>query len=520
MKWIRYIKAWKKLGASGVHKKSLTLLGVVLTVALLAGQYMAYATFEWDTSTQVVLSQQAIWGPVLVYSSVSNKFFIVWEGTDQCCHSLNFISSADLKTWGSATVTGLTAGSWASCDTPLDMTYDSSNGNMYIVYNNVQASTAGKCLNYYLRVFHTSDGSTLSSESLVASSSSYIGSPSITYDSARNQFVLATTDEYNTGHVFVYTSQDGVSWGSSQTVVVGSNELRALGSQIRFINGNYYLSYIDTSRNIRILRSSDANTWSAWSSPPQTTYGSSPSLSYDPAEGWFHLNWQGTDNGINDAISSDAQTWGSPTTFQSTQAALSLDYTPNAQTLLMAWAGTNCLSCGNLNVMQYYNVVPEGGGGGGGGSVAYGSLITMADGTQVPIQNVRVGDQVVVYNVPTGYETVGTVEQVIVTVANSSITLHTTVGLPFRADANPHMRLWVETATGPVETPITNIQSGDKIYNYDLQSWVTVTHVTLTYGGQHTVFDLITNPNHTTTGQVLEYVANGYPDCSIRGCKV
>jgi RHS repeat-associated protein len=159
-----------------------------------------------------------------------------------------------------------------------------------------------------------------------------------------------------------------------------------------------------------------------------------------------------------------------------------------------------------------------GGGGGGGGSVALGTLILLASGATEPVQNIKIGDQVIVYNVPSGYETVATVEQIKVTVANSSLTIHTADGLPFRADANPLMKLWVLTSSGPVRTPITQIVPGNLIYNYDEQTWVRVTDVKTTYGGQNIVYDLITNPDSTSTGQILEYIANGYPDCPT-ACK-
>lgn len=157
--------------------------------------------------------------------------------------------------------------------------------------------------------------------------------------------------------------------------------------------------------------------------------------------------------------------------------------------------------------------------GGGSGSVASGTLITMADGTRVPVQNVRVGDRVIVYNVPTGYQTTATVDRVVTHTVNNTLTFHTTAGgNPFRADANPNMKLWVLTPSGPVEKPITTVQPGDQIYSYDLGHWVRVTDVTITNGGHHTMYDLLTNPNFTSNGLILEYVANGYPDCSIQ-CK-
>jgi hypothetical protein len=159
-------------------------------------------------------------------------------------------------------------------------------------------------------------------------------------------------------------------------------------------------------------------------------------------------------------------------------------------------------------------------GGGGSGSVARGSLITLADGNRIPVQNIRVGDKVLVYNVPTGISDDSYRVSGCNPYCEHTLTIHTTAGgAPFRADANPDMKMWVLTPIGPVETPITTIQAGDQIYNYDIRSWVTVTDVTITYGGQHTMYDLLTTPNFTSNGLILEYIANGYPDCPPQGCK-
>src|SRR5437879_479767 len=50
-----------------------------------------------------------------------------------------------------------------------------------------------------------------------------------------------------------------------------------------------------------------------------------------------------------------------------------------------------------------------GGGGGGGGSVASGTLIRMADGSQIPVQLVNVGDTVRTYDVSNGVVGVATI---------------------------------------------------------------------------------------------------------------
>jgi hypothetical protein len=155
----------------------------------------------------------------------------------------------------------------------------------------------------------------------------------------------------------------------------------------------------------------------------------------------------------------------------------------------------------------------------GSGSVASGTLITMADESREAVQNILVGSRVVVYDITSGDQTIATVTQILTHSSDTLLTLHTSAGLPFRADANPQMKLHVLVNGQPVLKPITEIQPGDRIYNWELQAWVTVTNVTVATGGQHTMYDLITNPQYTSSGAVLEYIANGYPDCS-QPCKL
>ncbi len=151
-------------------------------------------------------------------------------------------------------------------------------------------------------------------------------------------------------------------------------------------------------------------------------------------------------------------------------------------------------------------------GGGGGGSVAFGTLVTMADGTTKAVQNLKSGDQIIVYNVPNGYQGTARVTGLDTVTASTTLTLFTDGGRPLRTDTSPKMQLWVLTSNGPVREPVASIHSGDKIYNYDLHSWVTVTNVTTATGGQHTLFDPIYTPQFTANGDLLEYIANGYPD--------
>ncbi|TMI60980.1 hypothetical protein E6H16_07315, partial [Candidatus Bathyarchaeota archaeon] len=147
-----------------------------------------------------------------------------------------------------------------------------------------------------------------------------------------------------------------------------------------------------------------------------------------------------------------------------------------------------------------------GGGGGGGGSVASGTLIRMADGSQIPVQLVNVGDTVRTYDVSNGVVGVATISDAKIVTVDNSLVLHTTAPLPFRTDYNPRFRLHVLVNGTVILKPVTRIRTGDLLYNYDESKWVPVTKVDLEFGGNHTVYDLTTNP-------VTDFIANGYADC-------
>jgi len=146
----------------------------------------------------------------------------------------------------------------------------------------------------------------------------------------------------------------------------------------------------------------------------------------------------------------------------------------------------------------------------GGGSVAYGSLITLANGVRVPVQNVRAGDTVLLVDVHTGHETKAMVNQIVATNVDTLLIIHTTYGEPLRIDANPLLWIHVQSSTGEIGwMRATEIVPGDRLYNVYSGGWVAVTQVSLASGGQHLMFDLSTTP-------FGDYLANGYADCPCK----
>jgi len=157
--------------------------------------------------------------------------------------------------------------------------------------------------------------------------------------------------------------------------------------------------------------------------------------------------------------------------------------------------------------------------GGGGGSVAYGTLIIKADGTRMPVQNLAVGDNLLMYDVYSRTSITATLTSIPRTTVDNMLTIYTENGMPLRVDANPRLRFYVWTTAGPTLKPVTEFRAGDLIYNYDLAKWVTITRIQTSSGGNHTYYDLLTDPYLTADGHFLNFIANGYADPCNPICK-
>jgi hypothetical protein len=142
-------------------------------------------------------------------------------------------------------------------------------------------------------------------------------------------------------------------------------------------------------------------------------------------------------------------------------------------------------------------------GCGGGGSIAHGSLVTMADHSRVPVQNINVGDKLLGYDPNTGQFGVSTVISMKSVTTPNQLIIHTQAGAPFRVDANPRQTLWTRHAGDGtlLWLPVTQVQPGDNLYTPT--GWVPVTSIDFAPAGQHTMFDITAS---------MPYFADGYLD--------
>jgi hypothetical protein len=141
-------------------------------------------------------------------------------------------------------------------------------------------------------------------------------------------------------------------------------------------------------------------------------------------------------------------------------------------------------------------------GGGGGGSLAKGTLITMADGSQVPVQNIRIGDKMMGYDTSTCQYTISTVTSIKIVETTTLLVIHTANGAPLRTDASPTEILWTRLQNGTaLWLPVTQLRSGDALWTQN--GWDPVLDITYVSTGLHSMYDI------TAT---IPYFANGYLD--------
>ncbi|TMI22676.1 matrixin family metalloprotease [Candidatus Bathyarchaeota archaeon] len=174
----------------------------------------------------------------------------------------------------------------------------------------------------------------------------------------------------------------------------------------------------------------------------------------------------------------------------------------------MVWADGPATLNSNATLGGYWNFqgsMSKTNGGGGAGSLVHGTLITMADGTRVPVQNIRVGDKMLGYETTYGSYTISTVTRVTVVPATNMLVIHTDGGIPLRVDASTTENLWTKPSSGAaLWLPVTQLRVGDSLLTQ--QGWRAVTRIEVILEGNHVMYDIsATQP----------YFANGYLDPPI-----
>jgi len=158
----------------------------------------------------------------------------------------------------------------------------------------------------------------------------------------------------------------------------------------------------------------------------------------------------------------------------------------------------------NINLDDFVLQVTS--SGGGGGSVAAGTRITLADGTQVPVQSLKVGMQLLSYDMTTHQYVITTITKFVTVMTYNQMVISTSAGKPLIVDQNSAQKLYVKTPDGTVALmPVTDLKVGYELFDASSQTWVPITTIHYENGGNHLMYDIYT----TSTGN---YIANGYLD--------
>ena len=170
------------------------------------------------------------------------------------------------------------------------------------------------------------------------------------------------------------------------------------------------------------------------------------------------------------------------------------------------WSFTVTARSGNLVHTVTYTITVSQCCTGGGGSVAAGTLITLADGTQVPVQSLKAGMQLLSYDMTTHQYVITTITRFVTVMTYNQMVISTSTGKPLIVDQNSAQKLYVRLPDGTVTLmSVTDLKAGYDLFDAISQTWVPITSIHYENGGQHLMYDIYT----TTPGN---YIANGYLD--------
>ncbi len=140
-----------------------------------------------------------------------------------------------------------------------------------------------------------------------------------------------------------------------------------------------------------------------------------------------------------------------------------------------------------------------------GGSVASGTMITLADGAAVPVQNLKAGMRLLSYDTTTNKYVLSTITHVGLVHTDNQLTIRTAHGLPLRTDNATLQKLWVKQADETIGwLSVTRLKVGDYLFNALERRWVSVVDIIFT-SGSYTMYDIYNTFPY-------DYIANNYLD--------
>lgn len=139
------------------------------------------------------------------------------------------------------------------------------------------------------------------------------------------------------------------------------------------------------------------------------------------------------------------------------------------------------------------------------GSVAAGTLITLSNGTQVPVENLKAGMLLLSYNMTTQHFVTTTITRFANVTVHNEMTITTIDGNSITTDQNPGQKFYTMFPNGTwTLLPVTELQVGYKLY-YPGLTWITITQIGYVNTGTYLMYDIYNNAPGN-------YIANGYLD--------
>ena len=138
-------------------------------------------------------------------------------------------------------------------------------------------------------------------------------------------------------------------------------------------------------------------------------------------------------------------------------------------------------------------------------------MITLADGGEVAVQNLRVGMRLLSYDMTAHQFVSTTLTRLVTVVTYDQMIISTSTGKPLIVDQNPVQKVYVQLSDGTVALlSVTDLQVGYKLFQPVSQTWVSITNIQYQNGGRHIMYDIY----NTSPGN---YLANGYLDPQKEG---
>jgi Matrixin len=148
----------------------------------------------------------------------------------------------------------------------------------------------------------------------------------------------------------------------------------------------------------------------------------------------------------------------------------------------------------------------SGGGGGGGGSVASGTLITLANGTKIPVQNLQVGALLLSYDMNSQQYVNVTITSFTSVATHNQMVIQAGQGKPLIVDQNPAQKVYTMFPNGTwTLVSVTALQIGYSLFDASTLTWVSITGIRYENSGTHVMYDLYTTAPFC-------YIADNYLD--------